>query len=238
MNALKIHLGYVEPPKQQNNTHLLAFDFDLTKFPSLFINLGKGRVFCGKKGDTPIIHDIIEQVIQLEKTTKNVKTLIIDRGRMIHCSALYYDTYCVRPQTALKGMYSLVNKIYNQYLKYSDFVPRTKYVIIVNDAWGLEQYLADIMEKLGSIGVYLVFSGGDEMLSYPVNLQKYLFGQIVCIHDDGVYKNVYMDLTGFKSNYGMALERFRPEHKLSGAIYTDYFYKECYARQDPIDIFF
>ena len=239
MTTLKIHLGYFENiQKQQNKIHYSAFDFDLTKFPSLFVNLGKGRVFCSKKGKAPIIDDIIEQVIQLERTEKNVKTLIIDKGRIIRCSALQYDTYCVRPQMALKSMFSLVNKIYNQYLNYSDFIPKTKYIIIVNDAWGLEQYLADIMEKLGPIGVYLIFSGGDNMLSYPVNLQKHLFGQIVCIHNEDVYKNVYINLTGFKSKYGMALERFRPEHKLSAAIYTDYFYKEFYAAPDTNDIFF
>lgn len=239
MNAIKVHLGYEMCEKLPNGEIFKSFDFDLTKFPLLFVNLGKGRVFPSKKGKTVIITDIIEQIIKLEEMTKNVKTLIIDNGKLIRCSALLYDTYCIKPQTALKSMLSLVNKIYNQYLTYPDFIPRTKYIIIVNNAWGLEQYLADIMEKLGPIGVYLVFSGGDEMLEYPVNLKKYLYGQIVCVFANDDYKGVYIDYLGCTPKYGMVMERLKPEHKLSKAIYPDRLYEEFYnPTPDPIDILF
>lgn len=235
MMNFKVHLGYIHTEnKQQYRFGLKPFDFDLTKFPSLFINCSRGRIFPHK--NEFVMDIIIKRALEIEKATNNFKTLVIDNGRITHCSALYYDNYyMVRPETALKQITCEINQIYKRYLNWPDFFPYKKYFIAVNNAWGLESYLEDIMPKLGPIGVYLVFSGGDEMLRYPCPLQNYLFGQIVEVSTNDFHKEVYVPAQPYGPNWGMVMERFKPEQKLSQAIYTDIYYNNWCKGEETRD---
>ena len=225
MNKINLHIGHTKSEKEIDGLFVEPYGFDLTKYPSLFIN--RNTTTHVSKNDTAT-QLIIDQIKELARKNKNLKTVIIENGVVSYCSFISeYDYRKKDPEAMMKRMCGMVNKIYERYVQQYDFVPYTKYVIIVKNANGLEKYLVDIMEKLGPIGVYLVFSGDHTLVDNCPDITSNLFGQIL-----------YIDTPGFRTgtgycgpSYEMLLERLKPEHTISPEIISDKFYailRECY----------
>ena len=224
MNSFKIHLGYTQ--------QFQPFEFDLTKYPSLFVNYNNSKRFTE---NDPVTISFINAAKEQDKKEKYLKTVVIDNGIVDYCSAVHKFEYKKRdPEAMMKRMHSTINKIYDNYLHNPDFVPYTKYLIIVKDTKGLEQYLVDIMSKIGPIGVYLIFNGGNELVETYPHIKHYLFGQV--IYNDnfvGKYHNIR-----WGSSYDLTLERFRPETSRSPVIYPDYYYNAlCKSIIESDDLF-
>lgn len=234
MNKIKVHVGYTNNQYIKENYGFKSFDFDLTKFPALFINWNEVTIFRKE----PLMENLIRQTIELSKKTKNLKILIIDKGRVTHFSDMPDNCYGIKPKSALKIMSVTIDKIYKNYLSWPDFFPYTKYIILVNDSWSLAPYIADILPKLGAIGVYLVFSGGNHVLENNPILMEHLYGQIVYVSEDHYHGPTCVEAMPY-GTYGFVMEQFKPEHKYSKAIYSDSCYKKFIEPpMDPISILF
>ena len=228
MINLNMHIGYVETTQPIDGLLLKPFSVDLTKYPSLFINRDKAQNISE---NDPVTLGIIEQAKALDAKEKYLKTVIIDNGLVAYCSAIPEHYYRKKdPEMMMKRLCGTVNKIYDEYLHNDDFVPYIKYLIVVKDTKGLEQYLVDIMSKIGPLGVYLVFAGDYELLEDYEHIKSYLFGQITYIDDYcGRDINVWCG-----PRYELLLERFRPNHERSPIIFPDCFYRRARRYDDSL----
>ena len=83
MNKIKIHLGYEAQTFEHRD--FKSFDIDLTTFPALFIDYNNN--YFGVTAD-PITLSIISQIKDLDKKNRTLHTIIIDKGRITHNSAM------------------------------------------------------------------------------------------------------------------------------------------------------
>lgn len=238
MNRLNLHVGYIPCEKTQTGEILKSFEFDLTQFPSLFINNGNIKYL---KENDPLTVRWIRDIIKLDEKTKNLKTVIIDNNVVTYCSVFWPGEYKKNaPDIMLKRLNTIIGKIRERYLQQGDeFFPYTKYVIVVKGIRGLEQYILNIMSKLGPIGVYLIFADEDALIKDYPELTTYLYGQIT-------YVPAFISPRAglYRSQYLFTLERFLPKYDRIPEIFTDASYnltKEPYPepfREYNIDTLF
>lgn len=235
MNKIKIHLGYEAQTFEHRD--FKSFDIDLTTFPALFIDYNNN--YCGVTAD-PITLSIISQIKDLDKKNRTLHTVIIDKGRITHNSAMPEGTYKKNdPGIMIKRLTAIVAKRYEKSLQDESYLTHHKYVVIVKGINGLEALLTKMMSMLGAVGVYLIMADNSSELEGYSYLKEYLYGQITYASQWDTPAGVGICPSEYGPSYGIVTERFKPEYKCSKDIYSDFNYKKIITREPtPIEWLF
>ena len=180
MTDFKVNIGYVGCTKQSDGKVHKPFALDLSKFPVLFIDYN----------NTLSVDEDMEDITRLIMTKcisfrpkDRVKTVVLDRSGVAYNSIVKPGTYKQNDaKTMLKHINTIVSRIYEEYMKDPyNFMPHTRYIILVCRIDTMEKELLSLISKLGRIGVYLIFADDASKYNKLPHLFTNLYGQITCI---------------------------------------------------------
>lgn len=232
MSNFDIHIGFIQSTNKTNNKPYKPFILDLSKFPSLFIDYNYIIDKC--EDMDPISKMIMNKCAQFDPEDR-IKCVVIDGYSVAYNSIMKPGTYRrAARQTMIKRLNTYVSKIYEEYLRNpEDFVPRTRYIILVCRIGTMEKELISIMSKLGAIGVYLILADNAmDYIEYP-DLFTHLYGTLTYVDFYSLEHNptikydpsddahwIYQD-----PEFIYTLDRFRLQHQNYPTIYPRHFCK-------------
>lgn len=236
MTDFNVNIGYVECEKRPDGKIHKPFYLDISKYPSLFIS-----------HTNPMFSDMDEITRKIMtkslsfRTDERVKSVIIDDYQIVQNSIFKPGTFRHdRPDSMLKRINTFASKLYEEYKKNPDYVPYTKFIILVNRIQGLETEILNLLPKLGPIGMYLIVADDAQQLDKYPYLFLNLFGKLTYTNFDALenkpeikYELDYPHKAESElptPEYVYVLERFRPDCKKNPIIYSDKFYTDFYNR--------
>lgn len=242
MLDFNIYLGFVQNTDNKGDGKpYKPFVLDLSKFPSLFIDYNH-KISIDEDMD-PIAKSIMN-ICSSFYPEDRVKCVVIDGYSVAYNSIMKPGTYRHDArQTMIKRVSTYVSKIYEEYLRNpDDFVPRTRYIILVCRIGSMEKELISIMSKLGPIGVYLILA--DDAMAYTAypDLFKNLYGILkytdFCPSEgNSVIKYDPIEETNCEypdPKFVYTLNRFRLQRQNYPTIYPHHFCKAFKNEPSPI----
>lgn len=239
MANFNISIGYVECKKQLNGRIHKLFVLDISKFPVLFIDYNYS--LPGYEDMDEISSQIMTKCLSFRPKDR-VKCVVIDGQGVAYNSIMKPGTYRHdRRDTMMKRINTFVSKIHEEYLKNpDDFVPHTRYVILVCRIGGLEKEIISLMSKLGPIGVYLIVADDAAQFEKFPYLFVNLYGKLTYTNFDSMedkpeikYEIDYPhdnELELPNPKHVCVLERLQPYYEESPIIYSDEFYTDFYNK--------